>query len=311
VRPLEDVASLKLDLEGGPDWPTELDGSLWLLAPDVALMSEADEPFVYRIDPESGEVLEQITVGGRLCQGMSAGFDALWVCADDGVLRIDPATNAVVARVAFTTPRVFTRLAVSDSAVFSLAGSVVADSVVRIDPASDTVAATYELGRTATPLGHVDPSLAYGAGALWLTLPADGLLLRIDPETGEVTTAASDLPGPSTVAAGAGGIWVLLYGDDDAGAVDEPALLFLDPASGETTLFDAGSSPGGSGDLAVSADAVWVRGDNPFLVRLDPRGGELIEQISKAGTGDGAVGTTDGFLWVTSLDRGSVWRIDL
>ncbi len=184
---LDEVASLKLDLDDGPDWPSELDGSLWILAPDGPLITGGAEPYVYRIDPETGDEQARVTVGGRLCQGMVAGFDALWVCADDGMLRIDPATNTVAAHVAFQAARVFARPAVSEDAVWSLAGNIVADSVVRIDPATNLVTATY-------PLGHVARALSYGSGALWATSTADGLLLRIDPDTGVVTEAVSDLP---------------------------------------------------------------------------------------------------------------------
>jgi streptogramin lyase len=295
---LDEVASLDLDLEGGPDWPMELDGSVWILAPD------ATEPFVYRIDPETGEEQARITVGGRLCQGMVAGFDALWVCANDGALRIDPVTNKVVANIGFTAARVFARLVVSEDAVWSLAGNVVPDTVVRIDPATNAVTATY-------PLGHVAGALSYGHGALWATSPADGLLLRIDPQNGAVTTAVSDLPAPISVATGAGSVWVVLYGPDGpAPSPGDPALLRYDPATGETTLLDIGSSPGGAADIVAADDAVWVRGSDPFIVRLDPANGEIVWAVSHRGMGDGSIGLSAGGLWATSVDRDSVWRVD-
>jgi streptogramin lyase len=302
---LDEVATLKLDLDGGPDLPSELDGSLWILAPDSALLPGGAEPFVYRIDPTTGEEQARITVGGRLCQGMVAAFDALWVCADDGMLRVDPESNTVAARIGFQAARVFARPAVSEDAVWSLAGNVVADSVVRIDPATNAVTATH-------PLGHVAKALSYGFGALWATSTDDGLLLRIDPASGEVTEAASDLPAPSSVATGAGSVWVVLY-FSDAGATTsgDPALVRYDLASGETTRVDIGGSPGGSADIVATDGAVWVRGSEPFIVRLDPATNEVVWAISKAGTGDGAIGIVDGALWATSVDRGSVWRIDL
>lgn len=302
---LDDVAALTIPLEGGPDWPIELDGSLWLLAPDPEIAPEAGEPTVYRLDPETGAEQARIPVEIGTCEAFGAGFGSLWSCGKDEMLRIDPATNSVVARVPFDTALVFGRPAFSDDAIWYLGGNVVADSIMRIDPATNTVTDTYPLGRTAM-------SIVYGHDALWITSPQDDVLLRVDVASGEVTEALADLPGPSYLAAGPDALWLLLYGGPDAeDSAGEPALLRYDPESGTVDRFDIGGAPGAAGDLLVTDEAVWVRGSDPLLMQVDPVSGSVVWSVARdPGPGDGSIGLADGALWLTSVDQGWLWRID-
>ena len=304
TRDLAEAASLDLHLEGGPDWPTELDGSIWLLAPDGPLRPEGLPPLVFRLDPQTGEEQAQVVIPGRFCQGMEAAFDALWVCVDEGMVRIDPATNAIVAEIAFPAPQVFGRPAISPDAVWSLSGDIAADRVVRVDPTTNAVTATY-------PLGHAVLSLSYGFDALWASAASDGILLRIDPASGAVTEHVTGLPSPSVVTTGAGSIWVLLYGSRDgpSPAADDPTVARIDPSTGTVTLVGPAGSPARDGDIAATDDGVWVRGPDPFLVRLDSTTGE-IDQIVTANFAGGSVRVAFGSVWVTSVEFGRVWRID-
>jgi streptogramin lyase len=302
---LEDVAELEISLEGGPDWPTELDGSLWLLAPDSALAPEAREPTVYRLDPTNGSEQARIPVDVGPCEALAAAFDSLWVCGKDEMLRIDPATDVVVAQIPFDTALVFGRPAATDDALWYLGGNVVADSIMRIDPATNAVTDTY-------PIGHTAMSVVSGHNALWATSPGDGVLLRIDPVTGDVTEALTGLPGPSYIAASQDAIWILLYGGpQDESNEGEPALLRFDPTSAAADRFDIGTAPGEAGDLLVTDDAVWIRGSDPVVTKVDPVSGDVVWVMTRErGPGDGSLGTADGALWITSVDQGWLWRID-
>jgi hypothetical protein len=301
---LDDVAALTIPLEGGPDWPVELDDSLWLLAPDPDLAPEAGEPTVYRLDPATGVEQARIPVEIGTCEAFGAGFGSLWSCGKDEMLRIDPATNSVVARVPFDTALVFGRPAFSADAVWYLGGNVVADSLMRIDPATNAVTDTY-------PLGHTAMSVVHGHDALWVTSPQDGVLLRVDVASGEVTEALADLPGPSYLAVGPDAVWLLLYGGPDAeDPAGEPALLRYDPESGTADRFGIGGAPGEAGDLLVTDEAVWVRGSDPVLIQVDPLSGSVMWSVTRdPGPGDGSLGLADGALWLTSVDQGWLWRI--
>lgn len=297
---LEDVATFDVSVEVAPDWPALLDGSLWVLAPD------GPAPAVVRLDPALGAEQARIALPGGECEGIAAGFDSIWACTRDGMARIDPATNAIVASVTFQTPVLYGRPAVSDDAVWSLSGEVVASAVVRIDPASNAVTATY-------PLGHTVTKLAYGFGYLWATATRDGLLLRIDPAGGEVTTAASDLVDPFVVATGAGGVWVGLQGrgleEDPEPSV--PDLFRFDPSTGAGDFQDYGLRSESVNDIYVTDDAAWVvTAVDPFLMRLDPENA-AIEWIVTSDRGSGAIVVSDDTVWLTIWRANAVIRIDL
>jgi streptogramin lyase len=297
---LADVTTLKVDLPRGTDFPTAVDGALWILSPDVG------DPAAVRVDPDSGAELARVPVGGRLCQGLVAGFGSIWACSDSGMTRIDPATNTVEATIAYPAPRVFGRPAVGDDAIWALSGTVIATSVVRIDPATNTVTATY-------PLGHAATNVAWGAGALWATSPEDGLLLRVDPATGTIAEALNALPSPTWIAFGAGRAWVILYGirGEESLPPGTPVLLRYDPSTAAADRFDIGGSPAEAGDLLATDSAVWVKGGIPTIVRVDPASGIVTWGVDAPGLGDGAIGLGFDALWLTSVDRGTLWRLAL
>jgi hypothetical protein len=303
---LVELEHLEISLEGGPDFPVALDGSVWILAPDGPLGTDGTQPLVYRLDATSGEVLAEVPIGGRLCQGIGAGFGSIWACTETGLDRIDPATNEVVASVAFEAAQAFTRPAVGADRVWMLAGNVTPDTVVEVDPATNSVVATH-------PLGHAAASLAFGGEALWITAPADGLLLRLDPGSGEVSEHASGLPAPSAVAYGAGSLWVGLYGEhggERAGTGEGTvARISAGDGSAQGTVF-VNSPTMSEADIWASDEAVWVRApSDPFLLRIDPGTNAVDYAISGFHSG-GALTVVDGVIWTTSIEFATAWRIE-
>jgi streptogramin lyase len=302
---LAELEHVEIDLAGGPDWPTFLDGSVWILAPDGPLQGGEEGPLVYRLDATTGEEQARVPIGGRLCQGIAAGFGSVWACTDAGLSRIDPATNEVVADVAFPAAQVFVRPVMTDDRVWMLAGNVFADRLVEIDPAANEVVATH-------PLGHVATGLAAGDGALWASVTADGLILRIDPSSGEVSVHAEGLPGPATVAHGAGSLWVGLYGEHggEVAAAGEPVIVRLSVTDGsEEAEIAIGATSMFEGDIWAGDEAVWVRAaSDPFLVQIDPADDSVVSAIAGFHAG-GSVTVVDEVVWTTSIGFGTAWRI--
>jgi streptogramin lyase len=310
IEDIADAATLEIRVEGGPDWPTELDGSLWVLAPDGPLgppgTGAGGDPYVLRLDPETGEQQGLVVIPGRLCQGMTAAFDSLWSCANAGMVRIDPATNAIVDEIHYPVPLVFGRPAVGPDAIWVLSGDIRADQVARIDPASGTLVG--EL----IPLGHAVTGLTYAFDALWATAAVDGTLLRIDPATGDVTDHATDLPAPTAVSGGAGALWVLLYGIREDGPTPgeaDPVVARVDPESGEVTLVGPTGRAPHEGDILATDDGVWVRGQVPLLAKIDPATNEVTRVVTGNYAG-GTLGLGFGSVWTTSVEFGRVWRVD-
>lgn len=295
---LEDVTTFDVTVEVAPDWPALLDDSLWVLAPD------GPAPAVVRLDLASGAEQARVALPGGFCEGIAAGFDSIWACTPDGMARIDPATDGIVASVPFKTPEVYGRPAVTDDAVWALSGDVVPTDLVRIDPATNAVTATY-------PLGHTVARLAQGFGYLWATATRDGLLLRIDPASGEVTTAASELIDPLAVAVGAGRVWVGLQGvgTDEDPDPSVPDLFRYDPAGEAGDFLDYDLRPESIGDIAVTDDVAWLQAIGPFLMRLDPETA-AVESIIASDRGTGALVLSESALWLTVWRANAVLRID-
>lgn len=297
TTPLEERTEARFQIPGA-DFPLVAFDSVWITAGDPP------DPATYRIDPATNEELAHIVLSGVDCTGTAAGFDAIWACATDGVARIDPGTNTVTTVIAVDAVGQ-ARLATGGGSVWAFVRSgdgAEANGVLRIDPTTNTVVQTIDLGH---PLG----TMAFGFDALWVTSPADGVLLRIDPATTEVATAAEGLDGPFTVVVGPDSLWVSLQGIlDDAPSAGEPTIARLDPTNGETTASIVTSPIGRSGGIAAVEASVWVRSSSDFLTEIDPATNEVVEIITASfGGGDVAVGF--GSVWTAAFDFAQAWRV--
>ena len=293
-----------IDMGGGPDFPTEAFGSIWVNAIDGPLMNDGTTPAIHRIDPETNEVVASIPLPGRLCSGVGASPEAVWACGPDGLVRIDPATNESVATVGFEAALVNSRIPYGAGSVWSFATSAVGpDQVVRIDPTTNAVTATIDLG-------HVAGTMAFGLDALWVSAPVDGLLLRIDPATNTVEEWSSGIDRPGSVAVGADAIWVSLIFEHGAqGHAEDATVVRIDPMTGDLEhSIVTGGALGDEGEIVATPEAIWVRAPEPWLVRIDPATNQIVDRIDTR-SGPGAVAFAFDSLWVTT-DRGEVLRLE-
>ena len=184
---------------------------------------------VSRIDPASNSETGRVPVEDRplsngCCgpQGMTAAAGSVWITdpQESGsglVLRIDPATNSVTARIPFakTQATACGDLAGDDAALWVVSGCN-GRLLVRIDPRTNQVVKQITLGAIAQ-------DVALGFGSVWVTAngpfgnAALSGLNRINPATSKVV-AWTHLPTPQVLesgdtaplalAVGAGSIWV-------------------------------------------------------------------------------------------------------
>lgn len=133
---------------------------------------------------------------------MAVGLGAVWVqnIWTAEILRIDPATNEVIATIP-TGPSDFnnTSLAIGAGSLWIEDGGD-AGTVERIDPATNTIVAT-----TAV-LGLDQSSLAADDTGVWALFVRSSLLVRIDPLTLETRTL--EIAAPAGVTIGGGSVWV-------------------------------------------------------------------------------------------------------
>jgi streptogramin lyase len=301
--PLTERLEAQIDVPGSPDWPLAAFDSIWVLAPDLPLYGTGD-PTLVRIDPATNEIAATIVLPDRLCQGFIASDDALWVCAADALIRVDPATNKITDTVPIKGVQAFYRPAFGGGMVWALGSTkMMGDTVIRLDPST--------LETTSFPVSGSVAGLAYGFDALWLALPGEGTVLRMDPASGETTVVASGLVSPRTIAVGSDSLWVSLHGSgEDQAQPGDTQVARIDPTTGDVLAEIAiGGSPQFGVDLWADPDGVLVRSTTPWLARIDEATNEVEDRIVSEPAIQGPVTTGFGSIWTIDIERDEVYRI--
>ena len=217
------------------------------------------------------------TIGtGGFSYDMVAGAGALWVVGSDEVIRVDPRTDSVTARIPVAAT------GSGPAAVAVGAGAVwvpvaVPAALWAIDPGSNKVTGRIPLGG---PLrGSISVSAA--GNTVWVAccgetsagFPASsGRLLRVDPHRRRVV---ADIPlpaNPAAIAADATGAWVA--------TADGRVLLVSRKRNRVVTSIAAGGPLGFSQTIAAGAGGVWLA--DPFeeqVVRIDPKTRRVMARI--------------------------------
>jgi YVTN family beta-propeller protein len=246
-----------------------------------------------RIDPARNAVVARIKVAPP--ETVAAGDGAVWLSnpSDDTVTRIDPATNKVTATIQVgPKPE---GIAVSPGAVWvATAGG---PSVSRIDPATNRVVATIRVGpKRACCAEHM--SVIASPRAVWAAVPYGNRLVRIDPATNRVVaTATLDYEPCGYLAADRTGVWSSACGAD--------VVARVDARTNKLTARVAEVAPVG---LAVAFGSVWVADSGSGNVdQIDPRTGRLVARLHVSGL-IVRLGAAFGSIWVND-DFGRVLRI--
>jgi hypothetical protein len=215
---------------------------------------------ISRVDPHTLRPTATVTgyrpTGDHQLLGMTAGASAVWVTVvGAGVLRIDPASAKVVARIPVITQA---PAAVGAGAVWVVCcgGDTkgTAGRLVRIDPATNRVAATI-------PLHGLPDAVGAGPRGVWVR-GALGPVWRIDPATNRLAATIA-IPGGLGAAAGRvlvgrAGVWV----SDPHGLT----VYQLDPH--RNRLGDKSFEAIGT-DLVEAADGTaWVAADGMRLIGM-------------------------------------------
>lgn len=224
--------------------------------------SKAGRPGVAGLDRH---VRDAVPTGMASGTDVAAAPDAVWVLnrsqppGEAILVRVDPATDRVVARIAVGPGAV--RVAAGEGGVWVLRSFPYGSDLVQVDPASNRVARTVALGSSASPPTVSGEHLLVAGGAVWVMSQAG--ILRVDPGSGRVkTVTGTDRYGPpSGLAAAGGSVWAV------AGMV----IQQVRPGDGSIRWEDA---PNGLGSmipsgLAAGAGALWVVGSG-LLARFDP-----------------------------------------
>jgi YVTN family beta-propeller protein len=216
-----------------------------------------DTNLVYRINPESNEVVAEIPVGLNP-GGVAATDDAVWVAnhRSGSVSRIDPVSNEVVATIVVGRrgPSGPQGIAVGLGSVWVSVPNT--GSVVRIDATTNSILATIPDPLPALPCGD----FAITPEAVWVTSCFETTFVaRIDPATNTVvaTFDAGGFAGAPFLIDGA--VWLAVV--DHAGPSNSTVpgtVIRVDPA---TNSVDVARKVGESLDhtaSAVDSTSVWL-----------------------------------------------------
>lgn len=266
-------------------------GPIAIGAGGVWAVSNAEET-LSRIDPARNAVVAKIKVAAP--EEMAAGDGAVWLTypSENTVARLDPATNKVTATIHVgPNPE---GIAVSPGAVW--VANADDPSLSRIDPATNRVVATIRVGPSGPCcLDHMN--VAASSRAVWVGVRNRNRIVRVDPATNRVVeTAAIDFEQCGYLALGKAAVWAAsgYCGDDSAGVVAR-----IDVHTKATTGRLAEVFPDG---LAVAFGSVWVAVKGTGNVdRIDPRTARLVGRLhvsgllARIGSGFGSIWAEDEF----------------
>jgi DNA-binding beta-propeller fold protein YncE len=259
----------------------------------VWAMSDATSTLM-RIDPARNAVTARIHVSPG--EAAAAGEGAVWLShpQENTVSRIDPETNRVTATIHVPWA---SGVAVSPGAVWiANAGG---PSVERIDPATNRVVARIRVGPNVECCGE-RMGLTASPDAVWVANSVGRRIVRIDPRTNKVVgrIGLGHFMPCGFIVADRSAVW-------SAGAVCTAAVARIDPRARRVTAQLV--EPHAVG-LALAFGSLWVAvfetGD---VDRIDPRTGQVVSRLHVGGW---PVRLSAGFgsIWVND-DKGRVLRI--
>jgi YVTN family beta-propeller protein len=254
--------------------------------------------------PAGGKVVARIRVGrataalGQRGGGaLAVGEGAVWAMSDRKatLMRIDPARNAIVARIKVPPPEA---AAAGDGAVWLSDPSE--NTVYRVDPATNTVTATISVG--PQPEG-----IAVSPGAVWVANAGGPSVSRIDPATNRVV--ATIRVGPkrdccaehTSMIASSRAVWVAL--------ANANSIVRVDPATNSVVATVRMGYPP-CGFLAADETAVWSTGGcgGDVVARVDSRTNRLTSRL--ADVFPVGIEVAFGSVWVADEGSGNIDQID-
>jgi YVTN family beta-propeller protein len=246
-----------------------------------------------RIDPARNAVVARIKVDPP--EAAAAGDGAVWLSnpSENAVTRLDPATNTVTATIPVgPQPE---GIAVSPGAVW--VANAGGPSVSRIDPATNRVVATIRVGPKGDG-GAEHMNVVASPRAVWVALTNGNRIVHVDPATNSVVATARIGYSPcGFLAADKTGVW-------STGGCGGDVVARVDSRTNRITTRLAEPYPVG---LEVAFGSVWVATDGGSVDQIDPHSGRLVARLHILGE-PAVLGVGFGSVWVND-DYGRVLRI--
>lgn len=171
-------------------------------------------------------------------------------------------------------------------------------SVTRIDQATGEVLGTVPVE------GTVCLAMDAGYGSVWFATCGTPSMVRLDPKTGRklavIPLPVEDVQSESSVAAGAGGVWVL--------SADGATLVKVDPVRNKVTR--TYRAPDRATAVRAGFGFLWITSfDNNSLSRVDPKTAKIVTTIP-VGQGPRFLAVGEEGVWVLNQTDGTVSHVD-
>jgi serine/threonine-protein kinase len=241
---------------------------------DDLWVAEAAGPRVARLAAAGGvDRPLRVRRGAEHAGPVTVGFGSLWLGRGPEVLRVDPRSGRVLARL--STPVDVTEVQAGDDAVYAVSAGE--GRIAKIDAATSRVVARNRLH------GWVS-DLAVGGGSVWLGVVPDDVVFRLSADDLAVAGTSRTGSGPDVLSWDAGRLWAS-SGDGRSlirsGGEGGPARVRLDAipvsvAAGRGLLWTAtlplpppARAPGKGGELRIAMQDQALSIDPAALVSPD------------------------------------------
>ena len=229
--------------------------------------------------------------GAAACAGPQTIFLRAMSPQDYNVSSTVPFKGYMDASVAFGSGSVWVS-AISQNPSYS--------SLFRVDPATGEVLSRLPIKSALTA--------AFGEGSVWVTSEERGVLVKVDPETGEKTAEIKvSAGGANDVVVGEGSVWVASWGPASGPARQDrfggKKIIRVDSNTGEVVAeipIEPNALEGGASSVSVDGEtgAVWVTSVNGKLIRIDPETNRIVAEVK---LGD--------YAWKVETFAGDAWAI--
>jgi virginiamycin B lyase len=263
-------------------------------------LSKINSKLLLRIDPASNKVVARIPLGAKPELSIGVGLGSVWVAATHEKLLMQ--IDPSVNKVVRKIPVNLTRETEGSFGVGE--GSLwVLTNEGGTDSGTltrvDAASGKVTANITVKPKSH---AAIVAFGGVWVTSSAAGSVTRIDPHTNTVVAEIPVHASPRFLAGGEGSVWVLSQKDG--------TLARIDPADNHMAATIDVGVPGEGGDISIAENYVWVSAERIPLSQIDPRSNRLMRQFA-GGRRDDTLRVGFGSAWIVDETHGQIWRVDL
>ena len=227
------------------------------------------------------------------CGAMTVGFGSLWVtsCATKSLYRIDLLSGKVIAIIetGIADSEGELSIAIGAGSVWLLTN--VNGELSKIDPHQNKVIQKIKVLPNSF-------AVAFGFNSVWITNTENGSIQQIDPIAEKVIATIAVGPTPRFLATGVGAVWTLNQGDGTVSRIDPIISKVISTIALEVS--------GTGGDIAASANKIYVRAKNILLSVIDPKTNKVITRYGPP-AGSGAARVENGRVWITAHDINAIW----